>query len=109
MNKSVFDKGTKRKCGSCSTLFYDFNKSPIICPNCGAEVSFLTNVSKRGRPPKVAKVENVEEKKSELNIDDLDVEIDSNSEDITIEDPIEDEADDVEGIVAIPEDENNQQ
>ena len=54
-----FDKGAKRKCTSCSTLFFDFGKSPIICPNCGVTVSsLLTNVSKRGRPPKVNKDEN---------------------------------------------------
>ena len=42
-----FDKGAKRKCTSCSTLFFDFGKFPIICPNCGATVStLLTNVSK---------------------------------------------------------------
>jgi len=29
--------GTKR-IGPCGTKFYDFNKSPIICPNCGGEV-----------------------------------------------------------------------
>ena len=54
-----FDKGAKRKCTSCSTLFFDFGKSPIICPNCGVTVSsLLTNVSKQGRPPKVNKDEN---------------------------------------------------
>ena len=29
--------GTKRT-GPCGTKFYDFNKSPIICPSCGGEV-----------------------------------------------------------------------
>ena len=29
--------GTKRT-GPCGTKFYDFNKSPIICPGCGSEV-----------------------------------------------------------------------
>ena len=29
--------GTKR-IGPCGTKFYDFNKSPVICPNCGGEV-----------------------------------------------------------------------
>ena len=53
-----FEKGTKRKCTACSTLFFDFGKFPTKCPNCGAEVNtLLTNVSKRGRPPKNAKVE----------------------------------------------------
>jgi uncharacterized protein (TIGR02300 family) len=30
------DWGIKRVCLSCGTRFYDFNKSPIICPTCGA-------------------------------------------------------------------------
>ena len=51
-----FDRGSKRKCTSCSTLFFDFNKAPISCPACGAVLtSLLTNVSKRGRPPKSVK------------------------------------------------------
>ena len=29
--------GTKRT-GPCGTKFYDFNKSPIICPGCAGEV-----------------------------------------------------------------------
>ena len=29
--------GSKRT-GPCGTKFYDFNKSPIICPGCGSEV-----------------------------------------------------------------------
>jgi uncharacterized protein (TIGR02300 family) len=28
--------GIKRVCQSCATLFYDFDKSPIVCPSCGA-------------------------------------------------------------------------
>lgn len=28
--------GIKRICASCGTKFYDFNKSPIVCPNCEA-------------------------------------------------------------------------
>ena len=53
-----FDKGAKRKCTKCNTLFFDFGKYPIVCPNCGADVnSLLTNVSRRGRPPKILKPE----------------------------------------------------
>ncbi len=29
--------GVKRRCVSCGTKFYDFLKSPISCPKCGAE------------------------------------------------------------------------
>jgi uncharacterized protein (TIGR02300 family) len=27
--------GTKRVCPSCSTKYYDLNRDPITCPNCG--------------------------------------------------------------------------
>ena len=44
--------GLKRKCSNCNTKFYDFNKSPIICPSCGTEYN-LDNLlkSRRGRTP----------------------------------------------------------
>ena len=29
--------GIKRVCPSCSIKYYDFNKSPIICPKCEFE------------------------------------------------------------------------
>lgn len=28
--------GNKRQCQHCATKFFDFNKSPILCPKCGA-------------------------------------------------------------------------
>ena len=28
----------KKRTGPCGTKFFDFNKSPIICPGCGGEV-----------------------------------------------------------------------
>ena len=40
-------RGLKRICGECSTRFYDLNKSPIICPACGAEFSGLAKVKSR--------------------------------------------------------------
>ena len=43
--------GTKRT-GPCGTKFYDFNKRPIICPNCGGKVN-TSEVT-----PKVIKKEN---------------------------------------------------
>jgi uncharacterized protein (TIGR02300 family) len=29
--------GIKRVCLSCNMRFYDFSRSPIVCPGCGAE------------------------------------------------------------------------
>jgi uncharacterized protein (TIGR02300 family) len=28
--------GTKRRCNSCETKFFDLNKDPIVCPKCAA-------------------------------------------------------------------------
>ena len=94
------DKGAKRKCTSCSTLFFDFGKFPIVCPSCGATVSsLLTNVSKRGRPPKASKVEAVKpENKNNVEI-----------EEIAVEETIESSVDDdesVDEVIEIPKDED---
>ena len=92
-----FEKGAKRKCTQCSTLFFDFGKFPIVCPNCGYELtSLLTNVSKRGRPPKNVKPENTTEEK-EVKIE----EIDEIEEDESITPPVEDDDDSVEDIIEI--------
>ncbi len=92
-----FEKGAKRKCTQCSTLFFDFGKFPIVCPNCGYELtSLLTNVSKRGRPPKNVKPENITEEK-EVKIE----EIDEIEEDESITPSVEDDDDSVEDIIEI--------
>ena len=90
-----FKKGAKRKCSQCSTLFFDFEKFPIICPNCGYELtSLLTNVSKRGRPPKNTKpVEQSEEKEAEINEieeeENITISADNDDDDDSVEDMIE--------------------
>jgi uncharacterized protein (TIGR02300 family) len=86
------EKGAKRKCTQCSTLFFDFGKSPIVCPNCGADVnSLLTNVSKRGRPPKAVKVQKAPQD-SEIEIEEIEVQEnieDHVNDDDSVEDMIE--------------------
>ena len=94
-----FDKGAKRKCTKCGTLFFDFARHPLICPNCGADVnSLLTNVSKRGRPPKVAKPL-VEEEQKDIKIEEI--EVDDNVEDVDSDES------NVEDIVEIERDEDS--
>ena len=101
-----FDKGAKRKCTSCSTLFFDFGKFPIICPNCGTTVNtLLTDFYKTGRPPYVkeeyAPVLEDNDNKSiqveeQINSDDsTDVGVDiENSDDESVEEIIEIKRDD---------------
>ena len=45
------DLGTNRACLACGMRFYDFSRSPIICPGCGAEFD-PENImkSRKGRP-----------------------------------------------------------
>ncbi|MEK0084453.1 TIGR02300 family protein [Benzoatithermus flavus] len=43
--------GTKRTCQSCGARFYDFGRSPIICPACGAVFDLeVLNRARRTRP-----------------------------------------------------------
>jgi uncharacterized protein (TIGR02300 family) len=43
-------RGLKRVCASCGTRFYDFNKSPVICPKCKAEFTGVVKIrTRRGR------------------------------------------------------------
>ena len=80
-----FDKGAKRKCTKCNTLFFDFEKYPIVCPNCGADVnSLLTNVSRRGRPPKILKSEDVQET-NDMEIADIEADDSTNAEEVDSE------------------------
>ena len=93
-----YEKGAKRKCTKCGTLFFDFGKFPLTCPSCGAELnSLLTNISKRGRPPKVAKPVTTPEAK-DLKIEDIDVEESSDDQD-------NDDVSSVEDIVEIDREE----
>ncbi len=86
-----FDKGAKRKCAKCNTLFFDFEKYPIVCPNCGADVtSLLTNVSKRGRPPKILKPEDNQETK-DMEIADIEVDDSTSAEEVDSEESNVDE------------------
>ncbi|MFP4361834.1 MAG: TIGR02300 family protein [Alphaproteobacteria bacterium] len=45
--------GTKRICQSCGAKFYDFGRSPIVCPACGATFE-LESPSPRGRRQRAA-------------------------------------------------------
>lgn len=82
--------GIKRICQTCATKFYDFARTPIVCPKCEAVFEPETLLkSRRNRPAaanKVAKpVEEpavVEEELSEA--DDLPVAPDDDSDDDTV-------------------------
>jgi uncharacterized protein (TIGR02300 family) len=52
--------GFKRVCGSCGTKFYDFGRSPIVCPKCGT-VYVVTASSRAAARPEPAAAAVVEE------------------------------------------------
>ena len=77
------DLGIKRACLSCGMKFYDFNRTPIICPGCSTEFS-LENLltSRKGRSALKSTVSKSQAKKSE-DVEDQDenVHIDEDGDD----------------------------
>ena len=70
--------GIKRVCPSCSIKYYDFNKSPIICPKCEFEFDpDLLLKSRKGRS--IATKTEVNEVSSDLQKEDETLENDINS------------------------------
>jgi uncharacterized protein (TIGR02300 family) len=85
MNKEAW--GIKRVCLQCGTRFYDLNKSPILCPNCGEEFDpdYMTK-----KKSKLEEDKEVVEAIDEVDLIEDDEDIDSNS-DVNID---QDEAED---------------
>ncbi len=81
--------GKKRICLACNTKYYDFNKSPIICPSCGIE--FDPDIYLKSRKGKNLSTKVVSEKKQNMsedisNIDDI--ETDTDDEVVSDDDPL---------------------
>ena len=81
--------GKKRICLACNTKYYDFNKSPIICPSCGSE--FDPDIYLKSRKGKNLSTKVVSEKKQNMsddmtNIDDIDT--DTDDEVVSDDDPL---------------------
>ena len=70
--------GLKRTCLSCGMRYYDFNKTPIICPGCQTEFDpELVVRSRRGRAavkadPKAAKPETMPEEEEAVETEGAD-------------------------------------
>ena len=81
--------GRKRICPSCGTKYYDFKNSPITCPSCGAE--FDPDLYLRSRKGKSlsTKVSTDETSKISEDISDIDeIEIDSDDEVVSDDEPL---------------------
>lgn len=85
------DWGIKRVCLGCNTRFYDFNKSPIICPFCNTifDPEHLSKKKTRASFEKSADIEAIKIDVDEEIISDEDVDIvnlDDSEEDLEIVD-----------------------
>ena len=73
--------GTKRT-GPCGTKFYDFNKRPIICPNCGGKVNTSEVLSKVIKKEKNISKSSTQNNDVENSEDDISVLLDDEIENI---------------------------
>ena len=87
--------GVKRVCLSCSMRFYDFKRSPIVCPGCGTELD-LKNLAKGKKSRAV--------KKTKTKEDVSDGAIDSDGESITDGDGLDKTNDDTDDEIDFEED-----
>ena len=81
--------GRKRTCQVCGKKYYDLNKSLIICPSCGAEFdpNHYLRTKKGKSVPLKASLENDNDLTENIdNIDDI--EIDSDAEVVSDDDPL---------------------
>ena len=82
------DLGSKRACLACGMRFYDFGRTPIICPGCGAEFDPENIIkSRKGRP--AAKTAS----RADVNATDDD-QIDNDDDADELTDPVVDNSDD---------------
>lgn len=115
--------GTKRVCPKCSTRFYDLNKDPIVCIECGTE--FVPEpVLKTKQPvvaePAAAKKEPAKDETSDdddddddetkgldLGDDDIDVEDDEEDDSVLGDVSLDDDDADLSDVVKTPTDSND--
>jgi uncharacterized protein (TIGR02300 family) len=85
--------GVKRVCLSCAARFYDFNKSPILCPACNAvfDPEYLSK-----RKSRIVQEKSTDTDEADIEVVDTNL-IDEANEDINVLDeadgdiPIDDE------------------
>ena len=94
--------GIKRVCPSCSIKYYDFNKSPIICPKCEFEFDpDLLLKSRKGRSIATKSEENIvssDVQKEEETLEE-DINLIENDEDILEMDDENDIQDDIDNNI----------
>jgi uncharacterized protein (TIGR02300 family) len=71
--------GLKRTCQSCNAKFYDMNRTPIVCPKCGA--AFDPEALMKARRTKIAGLKSAPEDEAEAEDGDVGVDADDKAED----------------------------
>ncbi len=110
--------GTKRTCPKCAVRFYDLNRDPLICPNCGATFdlsSILDTFKKAPRESSGPKTEETAAINPIIETDDLDSDaiiLEEDDTGIELEDELLEEEDEdsvsLEVLTDVPtEDEDN--
>jgi uncharacterized protein (TIGR02300 family) len=73
--------GTKRVCADCGTKFYDLNRDPMTCPNCGAQFDLMSllavrypTAKAREKPEPEAEAENEELAEPTVALEEADAE-----------------------------------
>ncbi len=82
-------KGMKRICPGCSTRYYDFNKRPVLCPNCKME--FTGEIKLKARRSRAAANDIVEDQVDDTPIADKDDDTIIEGDDVVSLEEIEDE------------------
>jgi uncharacterized protein (TIGR02300 family) len=98
--------GVKRVCPTCSTRFYDLQRDPMTCPNCGAQFTVESLTAAKARPGRPEKVKPEVEETEELPDVEADEEVIAAEDDLEA-DILEDEEDsvDIEEIADVGDDE----
>ncbi|MFO1038277.1 MAG: TIGR02300 family protein [Geminicoccaceae bacterium] len=79
--------GTKRSCLSCGARFYDFGRSPIVCPSCGAVFDVEVLTRRRARPAARAAAVADEEVVADPNTE-TDAELEDTEAEVELEDDV---------------------
>ena len=98
--------GNKRQCQHCATKFFDLNKSPVVCPKCGA--TFVAAPTRAPARPAPADDEELEtdtgaelvsledadsEDKAAESVEDVEIEDEGADDDAFLEEEEEDDED----------------
>ena len=104
------DRGTKRSCqnSECSAHFYDLNRTPIVCPICGAKyviassplpiapATAMEKAPRKAKKEEFADTDSIEEKAdSEDTLDEVEADksVDENADETFLEEEEEDGGD----------------